>query len=251
MLADLVMAASNEALRAARAKVESKMKACSRRTRRAPARDVAARDRRVVLRQAARRRQRGLLRRGRTCSSSRHPGQRAVPDPARRAARADTVEEYERGAGQVVGEWAKLDGSDDVRVTAKTAVRLIAVDRAAFEAALSGETCPPPLPHAASTSGRSASPSSRAVEPQTSRCRTTRPAAAAGLCRSRGLSRTDTSGRPPRAQWRRVQPLRREPRRTADAPARDRVSARRSGSRSTSSSGRRTRRCALAPRSRR
>ena len=48
------------------------------------------------------------------------------------------LEEYDRGAGQVVGEWEKLDGSDDVRVTAKTEVRLIAVDRAAYEAALTG-----------------------------------------------------------------------------------------------------------------
>jgi CRP-like cAMP-binding protein len=46
--------------------------------------------------------------------------------------------EDERGAGRVVGEWEKLDGSEDVRVTAKTDVRLIAVDRAAYEAALTG-----------------------------------------------------------------------------------------------------------------
>jgi len=45
---------------------------------------------------------------------------------------------YARGPGQVVGEWEKLDGSDDVRVTAKSEVRLIAVDRAAYEAALTG-----------------------------------------------------------------------------------------------------------------
>ncbi len=48
------------------------------------------------------------------------------------------VEEYERGAGQIVGEWEKLDGSDDVRVTAHTDVRLLAVDRSAYEAALTG-----------------------------------------------------------------------------------------------------------------
>jgi CRP-like cAMP-binding protein len=47
-------------------------------------------------------------------------------------------EDYERGAGQVVGEWEKLDGSEDVRVTAQTEVRLIAVDRADYEAALTG-----------------------------------------------------------------------------------------------------------------
>jgi CRP-like cAMP-binding protein len=47
-------------------------------------------------------------------------------------------ESYERGAGQVVGEWEKLDGSEDVRVTAQTEVRLIVVDRAAYEAALTG-----------------------------------------------------------------------------------------------------------------
>ena len=45
---------------------------------------------------------------------------------------------YERGPGQVVGEWEKLDGSEDVRVTALTEVRLIAVDRASYEAALTG-----------------------------------------------------------------------------------------------------------------
>jgi CRP-like cAMP-binding protein len=48
------------------------------------------------------------------------------------------LEDYERGAGQVVGEWEKLDGSEDVRVTAQTEVRLIAVDRADYEAALTG-----------------------------------------------------------------------------------------------------------------
>jgi len=46
--------------------------------------------------------------------------------------------EDERGPGRIVGEWEKLDGSDDVRVTAQTDVRLIAVDRAAYEAALTG-----------------------------------------------------------------------------------------------------------------
>jgi CRP-like cAMP-binding protein len=46
--------------------------------------------------------------------------------------------EDERGPGQVVGEWEKLDGSEDVRVTALTEVRLIAVDRASYEAALTG-----------------------------------------------------------------------------------------------------------------
>ena len=63
------------------------------------------------------------------------------------------LEEYDRGAGQVVGEWEKLDGSEDVRVTAKTEVRLIAVDRAAYEAALDRfereaplQHPPPPLP---------------------------------------------------------------------------------------------------------
>ena len=47
-------------------------------------------------------------------------------------------ETVERGPGQVVGEWEKLDGSEDVRVTAQTEVRLVAVDRAAYEAALTG-----------------------------------------------------------------------------------------------------------------
>lgn len=44
----------------------------------------------------------------------------------------------ERGPGRVVGEWEKLDGSEDVRVTALTDVRLVAVDRSAYEAALTG-----------------------------------------------------------------------------------------------------------------
>jgi CRP-like cAMP-binding protein len=47
-------------------------------------------------------------------------------------------ETSERGPGQIVGEWEKLDGSEDVCVTAQTEVRLIAVDRAAYEAALTG-----------------------------------------------------------------------------------------------------------------
>ena len=47
-------------------------------------------------------------------------------------------ETSERGPGQIVGEWERLDGSDDVRVTAATEVRLIAVDRSAYEAALTG-----------------------------------------------------------------------------------------------------------------
>jgi CRP-like cAMP-binding protein len=47
-------------------------------------------------------------------------------------------ETSERGPGQIVGEWEKLDGSDGVRVTAQTEVRLVAVDRAAYEAALTG-----------------------------------------------------------------------------------------------------------------
>jgi CRP-like cAMP-binding protein len=48
------------------------------------------------------------------------------------------LEEHERGAGQVVGEWEKLDGSEEIRVVATTDVRLIAVDRASYEAALTG-----------------------------------------------------------------------------------------------------------------
>ena len=47
-------------------------------------------------------------------------------------------EEYERGPGNVVGEWEKLDGTADIRVSAKTEVRLIAVDHSAYEAALTG-----------------------------------------------------------------------------------------------------------------
>ena len=47
-------------------------------------------------------------------------------------------EEYERGPGAVVGNVEKLDGSEHVRVVAKTDARLVIVDRAAYEAALSG-----------------------------------------------------------------------------------------------------------------
>ena len=47
-------------------------------------------------------------------------------------------ETVERGPGQIVGEWEKLDGSEGVWVTAVSEVRLIAVDRSAYEAALTG-----------------------------------------------------------------------------------------------------------------
>jgi hypothetical protein len=46
--------------------------------------------------------------------------------------------EDERGPGQVIGRWERLDGSDDVRVVAQTDVRVVAVDRAAWEAAQTG-----------------------------------------------------------------------------------------------------------------
>jgi hypothetical protein len=53
--------------------------------------------------------------------------------------RVETARETnERGPGQVIGEWEKLDGTDGVRVTAQTEARLVAVDRAAYEAALTG-----------------------------------------------------------------------------------------------------------------
>jgi hypothetical protein len=53
--------------------------------------------------------------------------------------RVETASEtVERGPGQIVGEWEKLDGSEDIRVTAKTEVRLVAVDHSAYEAALTG-----------------------------------------------------------------------------------------------------------------
>ena len=48
------------------------------------------------------------------------------------------LESYERGAGNIVGEWEKLDGTEDIRVSAKTEVRLVAVDHSAYEAALTG-----------------------------------------------------------------------------------------------------------------
>jgi hypothetical protein len=47
-------------------------------------------------------------------------------------------EAYERGAGNVIGQWEKLDGSEDIRVTTKTEARLLAVDHSAYEAALTG-----------------------------------------------------------------------------------------------------------------
>jgi hypothetical protein len=47
-------------------------------------------------------------------------------------------EEYERGAGSIVGDLERLDGSDGVRVTALTEARLVVVDRAAYQAALTG-----------------------------------------------------------------------------------------------------------------
>ncbi|HEV8463208.1 MAG TPA: hypothetical protein VGQ38_21155 [Gaiellaceae bacterium] len=46
--------------------------------------------------------------------------------------------EEERGPGNVIGQWERLDGSDDVRVVAQTDVRLVAVDHAAWEAAQTG-----------------------------------------------------------------------------------------------------------------
>jgi CRP-like cAMP-binding protein len=44
----------------------------------------------------------------------------------------------ERGPGQVVGDLERLDGTEDVRVVAVTEARIVAVDRAAYEAALFG-----------------------------------------------------------------------------------------------------------------
>ena len=46
--------------------------------------------------------------------------------------------EEERGPGNVVGQWERLDGSDDVRVVARSDVRVVAVDRAAWETAQTG-----------------------------------------------------------------------------------------------------------------
>lgn len=46
--------------------------------------------------------------------------------------------EDERGPGNVIGQWERLDGSDDVRVVAVSDVRLVAVDRAAWETAQTG-----------------------------------------------------------------------------------------------------------------
>ena len=46
-----------------------------------------------------------------------------------------TVDEDERGPGHTIGQWEKLD---EVTVKAETDVRLISVDRADYEAALTG-----------------------------------------------------------------------------------------------------------------
>ena len=46
--------------------------------------------------------------------------------------------EDERGPGQVVGMWERLDGTDEITVSAKTEARVVAIDRAAYEAAVSG-----------------------------------------------------------------------------------------------------------------
>ena len=46
-----------------------------------------------------------------------------------------TVDGDERGPGHTIGRWERLD---EVTVKAETDVRLIAVDRADYEAALSG-----------------------------------------------------------------------------------------------------------------
>lgn len=47
-------------------------------------------------------------------------------------------EQYDRGAGSIVGDVEKLDGSAGIRVVAVTDARLVVVDRAAYEAAVSG-----------------------------------------------------------------------------------------------------------------
>jgi hypothetical protein len=53
--------------------------------------------------------------------------------------RVETPQEtYLCGAGRIVGELERLDGSEEVRVVADTDARLIAVDRSAYEAARSG-----------------------------------------------------------------------------------------------------------------
>ncbi len=46
-----------------------------------------------------------------------------------------TVDEEQRGPGHTIGRWESLE---EVRVVAETDVRLIAVDRADYEAAVSG-----------------------------------------------------------------------------------------------------------------
>jgi hypothetical protein len=48
------------------------------------------------------------------------------------------LETVERGAGAVVGDVEKLDGSEGIRVVAQTEARLVVVDRASYEAALTG-----------------------------------------------------------------------------------------------------------------
>ncbi len=46
-----------------------------------------------------------------------------------------TVDDDERGPGQVIGQWERLD---EVTVVAQTDVRVVAVDRADYEAAQMG-----------------------------------------------------------------------------------------------------------------
>jgi hypothetical protein len=43
-----------------------------------------------------------------------------------------------RGAGQVIGEVERLDGTEDIVVEAVTEARVVMVDRASYEAALFG-----------------------------------------------------------------------------------------------------------------
>ena len=84
------------------------------RPRRPAARSVGAGDRRVVLREAARRRQRGARSTRATCSSTASRATSGLFLVLQGVLLVETpLEDYERGAGQVVGEWEKLDGSED------------------------------------------------------------------------------------------------------------------------------------------
>ena len=137
MLADLVMAAANEALRSAQAKVEAKMKSMLPSDLGGLLPGALAIDENFVAK---------LLDVG---AELTFPAGHVIVDEDNPMSGLLLVlqgilvvespdGEDERGPGNVVGQWERLDGSDEVRVVARSDVRLVAVDRAAWEAAQTG-----------------------------------------------------------------------------------------------------------------